>query len=247
MSTFDARGIVINEESAGENDKRLTLLVKGKGKISAYARGAKKASSKILPVCQLFSYADYILYDGGKFSSITSGHLIDSFYNLRNDYDALCVGNYILEIVNKVVPQGTPCDDVMYLVLCTLTALKKSKFPPKLVCAAFELKFMQLGGYSPVMEGCRSCEGRIEEAYFYEDGLVCESCAAILSLRAVTQKPIKTPTGVIKAVSYIEKAEIKNLFNFTLSDDYLSVFNEITKNFTCRHADVVVKSRSFVE
>ena len=250
MSTFDARAIVIHEVSAGESDKRITLLAKEKGKISAYGRGAKKTSSKILSVCQLFAYGDYVLYDGGNFASITSGSLIDSFYDLRNDYDKLCVGNYILELVNKVVPLGVPCDDVMFLVLCSLAALKSSKAPPKLVCNAFELKFMQLGGYSPAAQECGNCERDIETAYFYEDGLVCENCANVLSAQSRTdpkiQKPIHTPSGVVKAINYIDQSEIKNLFLFTLSDECLMILDEIAKAFVCRHIDVVVKSRSFV-
>jgi DNA repair protein RecO (recombination protein O) len=252
MSTFDARAIVIHEISAGESDKRITLLAKEKGKISVYGRGAKRASSKILSVSQLFSYADYVLYDGGNFASITSGSLIDSFYELRNDYDKLCVGNYILELVNKVVPLSVPVDDVMYLVLCSLTALKKNAaVPPKLICASFELKFMQLGGYSPVIEtDCCNCEGAIDKAYFYEDGLICENCATVLSAGRIadskSQKPIYAPPGVIKAMDYIEKSEIKNLFSFTLSDECIEILDEIAKGFVCRHVDVVVKSRSFV-
>ncbi|MCL2874194.1 MAG: DNA repair protein RecO [Defluviitaleaceae bacterium] len=248
MSTLDARAIVISETAAGENDKRITLLTKGRGKISVYGRGAKKASSKILPVCQLFSYADYVLYDGGNFASITSGSLIDSFYELRNDYDKLCVGNYILELVNKVVPLGTPCDDVMFLILCALTALKKSKAPPKLICVAFEIKFMQLGGYSPTMEGCTNCEGDLGNAYFYEDGLICESCAKVLSANQFpkAQKPIYAPPGVIKAIKYIEQSEVKRLFDFVITEECLISLDEIAKQFVCRHVDVVVKSRSFV-
>ena len=250
MSTFDARAIVIHEVSAGESDKRITLLAKEKGKISAYGRGAKKVSSKILSVCQLFSYADYVLYDGGSFASITSGSLIDSFYDLRNDYDKLCVGNYILELVNKAVPLGVPCDDVMFLVLCSLMALKNSKAPPKLVCTAFELKFMQLGGYSPTTHECCNCENEIDNAYFYEDGLACKNCASFLYSQSRTnpkiQKPIQAPPGVVKAINYIEQSEIKNLFSFKLSDECLSSLDEIAKVFVCRHVDIVVKSRSFI-
>ena len=56
-------GMVLQAGNIGEYDKRIVLLTKERGRISAFARGAKKATSQYAAVCQPFTFGEFSLYD----------------------------------------------------------------------------------------------------------------------------------------------------------------------------------------
>ena len=57
--TQQIRGLVLRTVDVGDYDCVLTLLTAQEGKISVFARGAKRPKSPFLAVSQLFCCADY--------------------------------------------------------------------------------------------------------------------------------------------------------------------------------------------
>lgn len=51
-------GIISNVMNIGEYDRRITIITKEKGKISAFARGARKANSSFIASTRLFAFAN---------------------------------------------------------------------------------------------------------------------------------------------------------------------------------------------
>ena len=78
MGTEKLRGIVIGERIKGESNKQLVVLAKGLGRVLLSARGAKNAKSKLLAATQLFCYADFVVYTGKGFTSVTQAELLHS-------------------------------------------------------------------------------------------------------------------------------------------------------------------------
>ena len=175
MKTIKVRGLVIKEYSIAESDKRLVLLCKEHGKITVYARGARKPNSKFLAVSQLFSYADYVLAQGSNFYSLTQADLIENFYNIRNDLDKLYTAYLITEVCETTVLENNPCDDLLLLALKSLKRLTKNT-PPDFVKAVFLFRFFLYYGIKPTLEYCAVCGIYITNPkYFCCDGVLCDN------------------------------------------------------------------------
>ena len=113
MGTEKLRGIVLREQAKGESNKQIVLLAQGVGRVLLSARGARRAKSKLLAATQLFCYADFVVYEGRGFYSVTQAELKNSFYGLRLDMDKFSEGMYLAELTEAVIteeaPQQAPC------------------------------------------------------------------------------------------------------------------------------------------
>lgn len=238
MGVVELRGIVIAESQKGESNKRLLILAKGIGKVMLTARGAKNTKSKLLAGTQLFSYCDFLAFEGKGFYSLTQADLIESFYEIRMEMDKLAEAVYLAELVEKTCPEGMEQDETLRLFLYALAVLEKSKMPPRLISRIFEVKYLQISGLLSY-EGCMVCGRGGESLFFHErDGefLCREHCHG---------GEIRLMPAVQKAFSFITQREGKQIFAFTLSAEALAQMDFVLQRYLEVHMGVRLKSREF--
>lgn len=235
MSIRKARGIVIRESYKGESDKVLTLFCKEIGKITVQAKGARKPKSKYLAGSQLFTYSDFVIYDAGSFQSVTQIDIIQSFYKMREDYDRLCCGSNMLKLLDKILPQGMQCDQLLLLLLKALTALSSGKIQPELVQIIFELKLLEYEGFMPEIDACAVCGcEEFSPLYINADSLLCSEC---FSGKPNGKYIVKISDIALYAIRTILSAEAE-LFGFGVSDSILNELQRICNFLTKSHLEV---------
>ena len=222
MQTIKTRGLVLREYEAGESDKRLLVLCKEHGRMMIYARGARKPKSKFMAAAQLFTYSDFVLAVGRGFYSLTQAEVIQSFYGLRTDYDALTAAHLIAEVCEKTLLDSIACDDLLKLALRAFAHLNKPSLPPAQIVGVFFLRFFAYYGLAPETDICTGCGENVEQdAFFSAEGLVCRACKPGYSMKI-------SAVGVY-AIRHIVHNDLPQAFLFNAHESVINELRQVSR------------------
>lgn len=142
-------GMVLSQTPIGEYDRRVCLLTKEKGKISAFAKGARKQNSRLLAQTNPFSFGQFKLYVGRSSYNIMEASISNYFEELRSDYIGAYYGMYFLEVADYYTRENNDDYHMLKLLYQSLRALTHSTIPNALVRCIFEIKTVAVNGEYP--------------------------------------------------------------------------------------------------
>ncbi|RYG48667.1 DNA repair protein RecO [bacterium] len=151
--TLTHTAIVLRRQESGESDRRLTLLTEDAGKVTAVAKGARKANSRLAGVSEPLSYARYTLAAGKVNRFVTQSEPIAAFRALRRDFDRLSYALGLAELYGVVLPEQQPDPEAFDLLRRSLEALESHPRPDVALLWA-ETKLMEHTGFFPSLDAC---------------------------------------------------------------------------------------------
>ena len=260
MSTWKDRGIVLRTYAQGEYDKTVILLLKGRGKVSVYAKGARRPKSKYFAGTQPFCYSDFVIYDGGGFLSLAQVDIIDNFFGISGDYKAFCNANACVELTDRMMQPAMPSQEQLYLLLRALQAFARKAGTDAGggaadgILAGFLFKLLQMEGYAPALDECLYCEADLAQGmdkgaaavnrqgslYLTASGLACPSCVH----KGITrdEEIIKINEGAVFVLRYMLEAGADHVFRLRIADEITPVLQDAAVFFVARHVDFAIKS-----
>ena len=144
-------GMVLKAEPIGEYDRRVVILTKETGKISAFARGARKQGSRLLAATNPFCFGEFKLYVGRSSYNVMEAAISNYFEGLREDYEGAYYGMYFLELMDYYTRENNDEKEMLKLLYQSLRALLHDGLPNRLIRYIFEMKAMVLNGEFPGM------------------------------------------------------------------------------------------------
>lgn len=139
-------GIILKTESIDEYDRRIVILTNDHGKISAFARGARRQTNKLMASTDLFCFGKFKLYPGRNSYSVSEANISNYFKELRDDFNKAIYGMYFLEVMDYNTRENNDEVDMLKLLYQALRALISDEYDNRLVRVIFELKCMMLSG-----------------------------------------------------------------------------------------------------
>lgn len=180
--TYRATAVVLRRINIGETDRVLTLYTRERGKLSAIAKGARKAMSKLAGATEPFTYGRYFLAIGRDLDVLTQVEVRESFPSVRKDLKRIAHATYLVELVNALVEEREGNYDLFDTLLSSLYLIE-AEVDPEIVARHFELQVMSLMGYRPELEVCVRCGARpTAEGMMFSPSLggrVCEECGPL--------------------------------------------------------------------
>ena len=141
-----AAGMVLKASPVGGYDRRLVILTREFGKITAFARGARRPGNSLMAVSNPFVFGKFLLYEGRDAYTLAGAEVKNYFIEIAGDVEAACYGSYFLEFADYYGREGIEAEETLKLLYQSMRALLNEKLPNRLVKAVFELKLMEING-----------------------------------------------------------------------------------------------------
>ncbi len=142
-------GIILKQAPIGEYDRRICLLTKEKGKISAFAKGARRPGNRLAAATNPFSFGLFKLYPGKTAYTVEEAEIQNYFEGFREDFAATYYGMYFAEICDFYCRENNDERKMMKLLYQSFRALLSPSLPNPLVQCIFELKAIEVNGEYP--------------------------------------------------------------------------------------------------
>ena len=255
-------GMVLVSMPVGDYDRRLTILTKERGKISAFAKGSRKPTSPLLGCSQPFSFGEFVLFEGKSSYNVVSADISNYFAELREDVESIYYAMYFCEFSCYMTKENLEAGEPLKLLYMTLRALSKPALHKKLVRRIFELRFMAVNGEMPQVENCVLC-GKEEmlkapTGWFStsEGGICCEDCRkkrmqekgeASGGKYQPENAGVWIGTSTIYTMQYILATPLEKLFTFAVSEEVLSELSVAMDQFLEKHVGHKMKSEEMLE
>ena len=180
--SLKTEAIVLRSIRYGEADRVLHLYTPQRGRVSAIAKGVRRAKSRFGGRLEPFFRLDLVLYEGrSDLLTVTSAETLAGHPRLREDGRALDAAARACDAVGRLFDDGDPHAGVYHLLANELALLDAEPARAGRANAlAFRLKLLLAAGFSPQLAACASCGEREHLAGFSgaAGGVVCTACEA---------------------------------------------------------------------
>lgn len=219
-------GMVLSAMPISDYDKRITILTKERGKISAFARGARRQNSPLLAATNLFVFGEFELFEGRSSYNVSKILVHNYFRELTGNVKAAYMGCYFLEFADYVCQENNDEKEMLKLLYQSMRALESGRFSTEFVRIVFELKAITINGEAPFVFSCMQCQTKGGLNYFSvsKRGIFCAKCKPDKGIREIQ-------TSTRYAMQFIISTPIEKLFTFQLSEDVLQELTEIMEHY----------------
>lgn len=234
-------GLVLSTMPIAEYDKRVVLLTKELGKITAFAKGSRKPKSTLLAATNPFAFGEFELYEGRTSYNIKKASISNYFRTLTTDINIAYTGFYMLEFAEYFCQENNDEKEMLKLIYQSLRALESSKFSYRLVKLVFELKAMTINGEGPSVFSCMHCH-KTENLYYFSvkrGGIFCSNCKS-------GQKTKHIQDSTRYTMQHIISSSIEKLYTFQVSEEVLSELEEIMSDYITTYVKHAFNSSQYI-
>lgn len=212
-------GMVLSGTPVGEYDKRLVILTKERGKISAFARGARRPKSALMAACEPFTFGEFSVYRGRDSYTVSSVDVKNYFSELREELEDIYMGMYFCEVADYFTRENLDARDVLKLLYQSLRALKVPSLNRNLVKVVFEFKMIAVNGEAPRLFACVECEKKEDLFFFHrgESGVLCKDCYCKIPYNGKGAITIAGTTTYI--LQRIVASPVEKLYTFSVAEN----------------------------
>lgn len=225
-------GMVLSAATIGEYDKRVVLLTKERGRISAFARGARRPRSPLSASTEPFTFGEFYIYKGRESYTIEQVEVKNFFPELRNDLSALYMGLYFCEVSDYFTREGMNAKQEINLLYASLRALSIPSITNMLVRYIFEFRMLAIQGEAPRIFDCIKCNETKDLHHFYvgEAGIICDHCHDGRTGITISETTIYTLQRILSS-------PMESLYTFTVSDAVLQEIKSVVSRYFSAHTD----------
>lgn len=178
-------GVVLRTVDYGESDRVVTLLTRERGKVSAFARGARASRRRFGGTLEPFTLvaAEVRARSASELLGLESAAVLRGHGGIRGDLARIACAAYAAEVARELVRDHEPHPELFELLVEYLDLVDRAPARPAGL-RAFELGALRAAGLAPRLDACARCGGELDPSARTvrfdpgHGGALCTGCSA---------------------------------------------------------------------
>jgi DNA repair protein RecO (recombination protein O) len=253
VANTTTEALVLRSVDFGESDRIVHLLVPDAGRLTAIAKGARRSVRRFPGTLDLFNHLRVQVERKrtAGLARLEQATLIEAFTPLRREPARFALGCYLLEMLDRLAPEGGVRADGRRLFSFALAALRTVAAPRPVdatLRTLLELRALDALGLRPELRDCVRCGSSVldggagEVAFAVADGgPVCAAC-----LRD-GEPLLRVHRGTLRALDQGLRFDLEHLGRLVMSRQGLEESRRILDRFQRYHTGVELRSERFLD
>lgn len=238
--------LILRSVDFGESDRILHLLVPESGRLTAIAKGARRSVKRFPGALDLFGHLRVHVERRRGMARLEGATLLHSFGALRTDPARFAMGCTLLELLDRLAPEGAAPGDARRLFSFALKALEAlaARSVDDRLRILLELRALEALGLRPELRHCVRCTTEVAGAVGFhvaEGGPVCPRCARDVDGLLPLQ------LGTLRALEQALRFDVDSLHRLVLSPATLREARALVTRFQRFHLGVELKSERVLD
>ena len=249
MSEPSTSAIMLRRVEYGESDMIVTLFSLERGKMSVFAKGAKKSKKRFAGALELFNLLEVVVTQGKKkgLFMLQEADIKKPYECIRTNIKKTAYASYFTELITDWCEEFEKQSDLFRLISDTFDLLNDETYSEEVLSILFQVKFLSLCGISPNLLQCVSCQRGVDEINEKEiildlerGGLICEKCKRSSFKRVYLSK------GTIKRLQWIESRDMAKACRIRFTPMAVKEGLQFLESFVPYHLGKIPKSLKFI-
>jgi DNA repair protein RecO (recombination protein O) len=241
--------LILRAVDVGESDRIVHLLVPEHGRVTARASGARRSTKRFSGTLDLFNHLRVSLHRrrGAPIGRLEQAVLVHHYAPLRSDPARFALACYLLELLDRLAPEGGVRRDMQRLFRFALDSFEaiSTHRPDVALRTVLELRALDALGVRPELRRCVGCERELvdESVGFHvaDGGPVCGACA----VRRSGVLPVHL--GTLRALERALALEVAQLDRLILNEGTIREARQVVGRFQRYHVGVELRSQRFLD
>jgi DNA repair protein RecO (recombination protein O) len=248
------QALILRSVDVGESDRILHLLVPEYGRIAAIAKGARRSRKRFAGTLDLFNHLRISLHRrrGAALARLEQAVLVRHYEPLRCDPARFALGCYLLELLDRLAPEGGAPADLRRLFRFALEALEwlDAEPPDARMRTLLELRALAALGLRPELLRCVRCGKAVDASgassiafLIGEGGPACAACSASAHLGVA----LPVHLGTLRTLDSALQFPLASLGRIALGGSALAEAARLVTRFLGFHVGVELQSRRVLD
>jgi DNA repair protein RecO (recombination protein O) len=149
--------MILQTSPVNDYDRRLVVLTRERGKVTIFARGARRQNSKLTAAANPFCFGVFKVYEGKSAYNLIDVEVQYYFEELRTNVEGAYLGMYFLEYAAWYSRENNDELELLKLLFQSVRAIVKGTIDYRLIRYIYEIKILAVNGEFPGLSDNEAC------------------------------------------------------------------------------------------